>query len=180
MFTDNTIYWIERFRVQQSGRFVNIHRGGSSIIASTFEATWTDDWAWYIHSLDTGQYLVLQANDQNSAGGGFLTYTMSNWTIVAQSTGTMTAAEWLNQLAGQRMVVALVPSPPSSDQLELVLDQRHLMAEQASAAQQLQVSLEIREPYFDEVAGRLNQCPCWLRSTCLMRNGAYRQNHWKS
>ena len=110
MFTNDQIYWIERFRVQQSGSFINIHNGGSQVQTSFFESTWTDDWAWYFYSVDSDQYLVLQANDQNGAGGSFITYTMSNWTIVAQSTGTQTSTEWLNDLAGERMVVALVPT----------------------------------------------------------------------
>ena len=110
MFTNDQIYWIERFRVQQSGSFINIHNGTSQVQTSFFESTWTDDWAWYFYSVDSDQYLILQANDQNGVGGSFITYTMSNWTIVAQSTGTQTSTEWLNDLAGERMVVALVPT----------------------------------------------------------------------
>ena len=110
MFTNTGIFWIERFRVQSNGTSLNIHRGGSNVLMSSFEGTWTDDWAWYIYSMDTGEYLILQANDQNTVGGGFITYSFSNWTIVAQSTGSMTSAEWLNSLAGERVIVALTPT----------------------------------------------------------------------
>ena len=110
MFTNTAIYWIERFRVQNNGASFNIHRGASTVLSSAFEGTWTDDWAWYIYSVDTGEYLIFQANDESVSGGGFITYTQNSWSIVAQSTGTMTSTEWLNSLAEERVIVALTPT----------------------------------------------------------------------
>ena len=109
MFTNTGIYWIERFRVQNNGTMINIHRGASTVLTSAFEGTWTDDWAWYFYSVDTGEYLILQANDENNTGGGFVTYNVANWTIVAQSTGSMTSTEWLNSLTEERIIIALAP-----------------------------------------------------------------------
>ena len=110
MFTDTSIYWIERLRVQQNGSFINIHNGDSTVSVFGFEATWTNDWAWYFYSVDDDEYLILQANDQNTVGGSFITYSNANWTIIAQSTGTMTSTEWLNSLADKRVIVALTPT----------------------------------------------------------------------
>ena len=111
MFTDQSILWLERFRVQNGGRNMQIHNGDSNISWNVFDNSWTDDWAFYIYDISTGGYLIFQANVINNAGSGFINYQMVNWTIVAQNIPVGSLPEfWLDGLQNRRLVLALTPT----------------------------------------------------------------------
>ena len=118
MFTDDSIFWLERFRIQQSGTRIQIHNGDSQQIMSSFAGTWTDDWGLYIIDTVTKNFMLLQANDGYTAGGAFVRWDLLEWTLTdSQLTGT-TVTGFLTGLTSNTLVLAISPTstyrPPSS------------------------------------------------------------------
>ena len=106
--SDTSIYWIERVRVQNSGETLHLHRGGSSVDASTYLSALSDTYTLYLVSETTDTYVALQANDYASAGGGFANWTEATWTVVSSHLNTFAdAAAFLDSLADDTVIVGL-------------------------------------------------------------------------
>ena len=102
----DTIYWIERVRIS-SGQ-IQIHRGGSAVDSNTYLAGLGADWTLYIVSETSGAYLAIQANDYNTAGGGFANWTSGTWTLVSSHLGSFAdATAFLNSLVDDIVIVGL-------------------------------------------------------------------------
>ena len=61
-FTDDSIFWIERFRWITSSDSFQIHRGGSTVNAGTYLSGLADTWTLYILDEDDDQYIAIRAN----------------------------------------------------------------------------------------------------------------------
>ena len=109
MYTDPSVYWIERVRVREIGARVAFHRGASSVDTQTFAATWTDDWGVYIYDVASGQYVILQANMVASLGGSFVSWESGSWVVIAETFAADLALA-LDDLNGRRVIVALCPT----------------------------------------------------------------------
>lgn len=129
MFTDPSIYWLERIRVQgdnSSPTFfaaVDINRGGSSV-SSMEQAPYQtgSGFAIYVINEDTDQYLVYDATLPRSAGSGFINFRVSTSDTDEQNAARILAhnlgdnppisvyAGFMNQLPGNRVVIGVAPS----------------------------------------------------------------------
>ena len=110
MFTDTSIFWIERFGVGHSGTRIRLHKGGSSVNLTSYLTGLSDEHSWVIIDESTQTWLMMQANVLNSTSVNF-GFIDSPYTEVASELGSAASTTaWLNDLASRELVVGIVPN----------------------------------------------------------------------
>ena len=86
MFTDTSIYWIERVRsrgaivrTDDGGQVyasysISLHRGDSAQDQNVFLAALSADWSWVAINETTQEWIMWPANDGGERGGGYVNY----------------------------------------------------------------------------------------------------------
>ena len=99
MYTDASIWWIERIRIVGS-RF-QIHRGGSSVQGGDMRSTLNSgNYGLYVINVSDGLWFANEANNNTGAGGGFILFT--------RDSPIHDTADF-RDMGNKRVIVGLVP-----------------------------------------------------------------------
>ena len=118
MFSDTSIYWIERFRHNNiTTQTLHFHDGASSVGQRNFIPSLLFSGAIYVINVTDGEYFAIRPTDSidgvnysypSSIGGSFLNYTLTevNDNFVHRHPDNLDADAWLDGIRNKRLILA--------------------------------------------------------------------------